>query len=844
MNWTEITQNENSPIWYVAAVNFSTELTERFVGFAMGQPLKHIIFSGSELSVGFFAVAQHQPVISATLYEAKTWFAETGPVAERIDLRTRFSDIPHAERSGFSFAINLNATRQDYLFDIYLNCGADSVWFASFHLVQRKPEQLQAQDLSLPNQLSFLRVLVTKKGTADQIVAICAQLIHLCGDSTPPLVFAILGDTLETQALIEPAVAAYRKAVELQPQESKYEMRLSQLLAKRASSAGTGTAALKGISLSTAGDTALTIIVDMLYRSTPSYMYARELFQNEMDAIHRRWEKELEATGQSDFTGTIRIQPDEKNPKKICFWGDGIGMTFEQVTNHLARLVNSGNLSHNPSAPGESSGPGNFGIGAKTSALPENTEGMVYKTLPLGESEGIEFVMWKNPDTFLYEIKGWHQDNEVRHFRRVPIEEFNHNIRQRGSGALATLLGNSPDEDTFEKSQHLLTRESLGKKQRRGIVHFLNGRYFVIPKSGLDIQVAEHDSNGALHWYPIVGQKALLERYAEQQGELLVQVGGLQATAYWWILSEEAKQQIELFNSMGHVGLLWKNELYYNPNESQRGQRLQLNGFGIHFGEERVVIYIELTQSEQVDSHPSRTKLMFKRRELNPTEFGEIFALNMPPELEAYQKKFLSSATTGESIEKIKENLRALGVHQNEKMRQYAWAHFNRHRRKQAGQDIVRPKSESPQEFRFHIPNCTWRAFEPEAALFAAEWDRQGYVVKFNSEWPQYQKTLALLAENAKADYPDVPPALLLGECENLLRFEYFKIAVETVFNSYAMVSYSDWTERMIEVQLLCPAGLSVVLQISSSLQANIRTALADVFMGRPELPQSVSGGD
>jgi hypothetical protein len=453
-------------------------------------------------------------------------------------------------------------------------------------------------------------------------------------------------------------------------------MRLSQLLTQNIKPGTTH----KGISLSTSGETALTIIVDMLYRSTPSYMYARELFQNELDAIYRRWDKEQEINGQSDCTGTIRIEPDRENPRKLCFWGDGIGMTFEQVTSHLAKLVNSGNLAHTSGNAGEPSAPSNFGIGAKTSALPENTEGMIYRTLPFGEQEGIEFVMWKNPHTFLYEIKAWHNGDNVEHFRRVPLNDFAEAIQRRGSGASATLLGKSPDEDTFKKSENLLTRQVAAKQIRQGIVYFLNSRYFTMPAAGLDVQVAERGNGDTLHWHTVIGQKAFLERYAEQKGTLPIIIGDLQIDAHWWILSEQAKQEAAAFNALGHVGLLWKNELYYNLNESQRSQRLQLNGFGIHFGEERVVIYIEPSQPNLVDSHPSRTKLMYKHRELNPSEFGERFANNMPPELTAYQKSFFSPDITGENIEKLRGNLELLGIHKEAQMRQYATAFFNRNK--------------------------------------------------------------------------------------------------------------------------------------------------------------------
>lgn len=844
MNWTEITQSQNTPIWYVAEIKRFPDIYDNlFVGFSLGQFQEKIIFSGSELTIPFWAVPHTDSVSAATLYESDVWFAQTKPQSTRPDLRTRFPGIAHADRCGFALTIKLEPEKSEYKFDLYIDLANEPFWLASFRLLNCSTKEIPSP-LNQANQTAFLRQLANKKNTADRVASTCARIIDICGEQTTPAIFAMLGDALETNGLLDPAIDAYRKAVELRPQEAKFEMRLSQLLTQKAPVSQKPTGTPKGISLSTSGETALTIIVDMLYRSTPSYMYARELFQNELDAIYRRWDREIETHGQSDFTGIVRIEPDAKDPKKLCFWGDGVGMSFEQVTNHLAKLVNSGNVGHAIGSDGEPASPSNFGIGAKTSALPENTEGMVYKTLPFGESEGIEFALWKNPDTFLYEIKAWHNGDTVEHFRRVPVQEFAPAVQKRGSGASATLLGNTPTEDTFAKSENLLTRQVAKEQIRRGIVYFLNSRYFTIPATGLDVQVAEHNTEGNLQWHKITGQKAFLERYTEQYGTLLLTVDGLQVTAHWWILSESATQEATIFNTLGHIGLLWKNELYYNPNESQRNQRLQLNGFGIHFGEERVIIYLEPTQPDLVDSHPSRTKLMYKHRELNPTEFGERFSANMPPELKAYQKSFFSADITGESIEKIRENLQLLGVHMEDKMRQYAAAFFNRNKPapkpeqppaplSPPNQDF--PKETKPEEFRAPIPNCIWRDFDAETVLFAAEWDKNGYVIKFNSAWPQYQKNLDMLVADAQSDYPNIEETLLQQECEQQLRFEYFKIVVETLFSSYAMTEYSNWTERMIDNSLLSSAGLTVALQFSSTLRTNVKTALMETFIKKLE---------
>jgi tetratricopeptide (TPR) repeat protein len=837
MNWTEITRTRSNNVWYIHEIKiFPSGHAERFLGSAIAHLQEKIIFTGSELMVAFWAVAANQPVQAAILSNhVDTTTTRVCAPQPSLHLPPQFPGIAHADRSSFSFQIDLDATQAQQCLNLHLEMADAHFHFASIYLHKRLSHEIAASELKMANQVPYLRQWANRKTQADDVASTCAHVINIAKAKTPAAVYAVLGDLLDNQKQFDYAIAAYRTAVQLQPQESKFEMRLSQLLQQHAPSQQSRPAIPKGISLSTSGDTALTIIVDMLYRSTPSYMYARELFQNELDAIYRRWDTEMASTGQSDFTGLIRIEPDAHDAKKLCFWGDGIGMTFDQVTEHLAKLVNSGNVAHTANTMGEPASPSNFGIGAKTSALPENTEGMVYRTLPHGESVGIEFALWKNPDTFLYEIKAWRNGDNIEHFRTIPVSDFVDAIQRRGSGACATLLGNSKDEDTFKKAENLLSRQIANEQIRKGIAYFLNSRYFTLPAAGLDVQVAERSHDASLTWQAIIGQKTYLDRYALQSGSLPIKAVGLAVTAYWWILSENAQQQGTAFNALGHVGLLWKNELYYNPNESQRAQRLQLNGFGIHFGEEQVVIYIEPCQPDLVDSHPSRTRLMHKQRELNPSDFGERFANNMPAELAAFQKSFFSTDTSGASMDKIRNNLAALGLHKGAKMRQYASSFINRGKLKVEPTNLIspektlaQPESTEAENISPPIPSSIWRNFDPETALFAAEWDSKGYVIKFNATWPQYQKTLASLIEETRAEYRNYPVDFLKKECQKHLRFEYFKIMIETLFSAYSMLEYSTWTDRMVESQLLSPAALSAVLQYNSNMRSSVKSALAN----------------
>jgi len=215
--------------------------------------------------------------------------------------------------------------------------------------------------------------------------------------------------------------------------------------------------------------------------------------------------------------------------------------------------------------------------------------------------------------------------------------------------------------------------------------------------------------------------------------------------------------------------------------------------------------------------------LMHKMRDLNATDFGEQFSHNMPKELDIFQKRFFINDTSSDKIEGIKNNLAILGVHKGAKMRQYATALINRGKTKvvSASQTVTGDTVE------VLIPGSIWREFDPETQLFAAEWDNKGYVIKFNLAWPQYQKTLATLIAETRAAHTNYPFDFIKKECENQLRFEYLKIVVEILFSSYSMMEYSNWTDRMIESQLLTPAALTAALQYNSSMHTNVKMALS-----------------
>src|SRR5439155_4517577 len=87
----------------------------------------------------------------------------------------------------------------------------------------------------------------------------------------------------------------------------------------------------------------------------------------------------------------------------------------------------------------------------------------------------------------------------------------------------------------------------------------------------------------------VLGQKANLDKQAQASGALEL----TDAEAHWWILKEDEGTGHGRWASTGHIAALYQDELYEMLTGRAGVARLQ--SFGIIFGHDRVVIYVEPT---------------------------------------------------------------------------------------------------------------------------------------------------------------------------------------------------------------------------------------------------------
>ncbi len=363
--------------------------------------------------------------------------------------------------------------------------------------------------------------------------------------------------------------------------------------------------------------------------------FLRELTQNSIEAVEAL----------STRSGEIRWDVDWNTYEatrtyKLAVIDTGIGMTgleMVQFINHLSSSIR------------EQSTSGNYGVGAKIATLPRNRAGVLY--LSWKDGVGYQVMLWRDPVTNEYGLKKFewpngttdvwaHVDDELK---PEPIKD---------NGTMVVLFGNADDEDTMNPPEGT-------PMPSRWVLRYLNSRYFQFP-DGIVVQAREGWSNprqDSRHNFlrQVTGMRAYLGKSSAASGA--VALSG--ATARWWILNDEVDVDAGHYAPKGHVAALYQDELY--ELQTSRAGTTRLQGFGVIFGSERVVIYVEPEngKTRRLMTNTARTHLLLDGGALPWAEWAEEFREKMPSEIRAFQDR-LAAAVPPESTDAIRDRLKAI----------------------------------------------------------------------------------------------------------------------------------------------------------------------------------------
>jgi hypothetical protein len=381
-------------------------------------------------------------------------------------------------------------------------------------------------------------------------------------------------------------------------------------------------------------------LLDRLGEDCHPLQFLRELTQNAIEAINRAGERDGQVVWDVDWT-----QADfaERRVHKLCIIDNGDGMTGDEMVRYINQLSSS--LS-------EQSVTGNFGVGAKIAAATRNHLGLIYLSWKAGK--GYVIHLWRDPETGQYGLRQLERpDGTFGHYAEVDDSVKPDIIKEHGTKIV--LMGNSEHADT-------MTAPDGAASPSRWIARYLNTRYFRIPKhvtirarEGWEHPRADKDRNLLRR---VAGQEEYLNSHAATQGVVDLEGG----RAHWWIIKDAktAGQNSGFVESSGHIAALYKDELF--ELLGSRAGRARLQQFGVLFGSERVVIYVEpdVTSERRLTTNTARTSLLLDSEPLPWAEWAAEFRENMPEAIVKLMEEVSSSSGVTDHSKSIRDRLKAI----------------------------------------------------------------------------------------------------------------------------------------------------------------------------------------
>jgi len=211
------------------------------------------------------------------------------------------------------------------------------------------------------------------------------------------------------------------------------------------------------------------------------------------------------------------------------------------------------------------------------------------------------------------------------------------------------------------------------------LYQYLNTRFFRVPeKVEMQVRIGYYrPDDNTKHNYTrkVKGQKETLDGYATENG--VVQLSD--ARVHWWILdSKRAGHGREYV--VGHTGCINQNELF----DLADGRSNRAAGFGVIFGKEDVVLYVEPREGYVQDT--TRTRLVQNDGSPLPWDrWQDEFREKMPAAIKQFMNERIRAAENQSHSESIRERLRSISK----------FFRLSRYRRSASGVHEADPHSET-----------------------------------------------------------------------------------------------------------------------------------------------------
>lgn len=378
----------------------------------------------------------------------------------------------------------------------------------------------------------------------------------------------------------------------------------------------------------------LAFLLERLGADCGDQQYLRELTMNSLEAgaTNVHWDvdwKLHEASGRTLY--------------KLSCIDDGHGMSAREMVQHINNLSSSG---------GVQAMDANFGVGAKISAATRNPAGVIFQSWQGGK--GTMIHLWRDPTTGEYGLKQFRlSDGSYTHV--VPLADTAKPDIITEHGTKVTLLGFDDLDDTVAAPDGVPTPS-------RWFARYLNARFLDFP-DGVTIRARQgwtYDPEDTNHNFlqRVRGMRDFLAEHAVESG----MVDLTDCRVHWWILddSEKRRKTSELPNA-GHFGALYQNELY--EMTTGRGGTARLQQFGVLFGPDRVVLYVEPKNGPErpLSANTARSQLLLRGATLPYGEWAHEFRSekSFPQEIRDYMDSIIAGTKGVDNSESIMERLKA-----------------------------------------------------------------------------------------------------------------------------------------------------------------------------------------
>ena len=376
-------------------------------------------------------------------------------------------------------------------------------------------------------------------------------------------------------------------------------------------------------------------LLDRMGADCHPLQFLRELTQNSIEAIQRtgsggeiRWDVDW---------NTFNLGDDAVYKLSVIDTGDGMtGEEMELFINQLSSSVSGQSMQ------------GNYGVGAKIAAATRNPAGLIYMSWKDGHGHMIH--LWRDPQTGQYGLRQIERPGgSFGHYAEIEDDVKPDLIDEHGT--MVVLLGSDEGADTMRGVEGVASPS-------RWIAKYLNSRYYAIPED-IAIRAREGWENPRTDvdrnlLRTIMGQRKYLDAHSEDAGT--VQLDG--ADIQWWILRDEKalSSNSGWIESAGHIAALYQDELY--ETLTGRAGRARLQNFGVLFGTNRVVIYVEPDESLALTTNTARTQLLIDNEPLPWAEWASEFASDLPAPLQALVEEVAAGSSQGDHQKAIRDRLK------------------------------------------------------------------------------------------------------------------------------------------------------------------------------------------